>query len=269
LKCPACHTRNLKQSRFCKKCGQDLSDRDASASDGQACLYCEALNPKTGKFCKKCGKPLTAESPPEPSPKFVPRKSPPKKTPKPEPAAVKPSPSETQAPTETPVLASEPASDSAKDIRKELVHRLKQAKTNPMALLAPANKRFSYLELAGVVLVLGLFVLLYFAGMWRWGPQVMLTSGAPAFLAYLFGLTAALRTFRSLLDKPLMGVFRWLGRFAPKTRIVVGLAFPLLYAFWASEDRNMGFVSAGWTMAIAVLASHVIIRSTAFRKLPT
>lgn len=258
---------------------------EKAGEPGVSCPDCGTGNPAGAKFCKKCGTKLGAVEEVAPREKtskskakpalFTPKakgeeskpESKPAPQPKPEKKSKKPPKKETEAAgSEERESDLEKGKEAAREVGEGLAKRLKQAKSNPRVLLEPAKGRFNFLEILGVLVVCAMFGGLYVLGLLKFGPSMMLRSGAPFFLAYVIGLLVALKSFRGVLDRVFMKLFGWLGRFSPRARVLLGLALPVAYAFWDSEDRNMGFQSAGFTVTVATLLAHLLIRSTAFRR---
>lgn len=65
-KCPACQTENSDDTKFCKKCGLQISERftknPATTAPVVRCPKCGNLNPLGTRFCSDCAQPLTQEA---------------------------------------------------------------------------------------------------------------------------------------------------------------------------------------------------------------
>ena len=49
MNCPNCHTKFVKDARFCHNCGTE------NVLQIKACAHCETKNPSNAKFCHACG----------------------------------------------------------------------------------------------------------------------------------------------------------------------------------------------------------------------
>lgn len=111
MQCPKCGFENRDDARFCKRCGNALQARAASASSqdgGRTCPACGAPAKPNARFCPSCGKLLTDAAPP-------PRQRPPQPHPTPPPRqkySAPPSPRRSEAPP-PPSYAAPPPSQPA------------------------------------------------------------------------------------------------------------------------------------------------------------
>lgn len=56
MNCPNCHTKFVKNARFCHNCGTE------NVLQVKACPHCETKNPSNAKFCHACGQPMNKKS---------------------------------------------------------------------------------------------------------------------------------------------------------------------------------------------------------------
>lgn len=297
--CPKCGTEEPPGAKFCKKCGAPLAEATPPPPPpveepvAGTCPKCGTEEPPGAKFCKQCGAPLAkAEAPSPPAPVEEPAAvTCPKCGLEPLPGArfckgcgtALSGPPRPAAPREG--LAEEPLVSSgfiqgavalaAGAAAGNLSPGLSRATGIFARLLKPAQGekigkvtkgKVSWLEIVATLVLLGVvagfFLLcLYLARTRGWYEGWATNSGIVSFLVYVLGLFAVLRVLRSPLDGVLRPLYGQLARIPTPIRVGAGLLIPLLYCFWDSEDRNQGFQTARWTITVATLLGHVLLRA--------
>ncbi|MEW6281311.1 MAG: zinc ribbon domain-containing protein, partial [Candidatus Eremiobacterota bacterium] len=240
---PHCGAQQPPGAKFCKACGssvEPLAERslgptpeppirvslDPAPESPAVCPHCGAQEPPGAKFCKACGGTLEDADQPMASSAFV-----------------------------QVAVAAAGAAIGGRD---------------PGRLLAPAavkgvsrltGNRLNWLEMLALGAVVALVAGFYLFGLYQFGLQAMIGSGTPIFLAYVAGLLIGLVSFRGLLDRFLEPVYRPLRRIPYRVRLVAGIAVPILWCFLDSKDIGSGFQHAGFTVTVATLLGHVVLRS--------